>query len=255
VETPPFRRLKLTLEYDGTQFVGWQVQPNGESVQACVERALATLCQQPISVEASGRTDAGVHALGQVVAFDAPGHLPLQAFSRGLSALLPDSVAVRQADFAASDFDPRRNARGKWYRYQISNLVNRSPLRSRTMWEFFSPLDVPAMQRAAEHLIGRHDFTSYRASDCQAKSPIREIMQIDIERSPDAVISLSFHGTAFLKHMVRNLVGSLVEVGRGKQPSTWIEEVLQKRDRTTAGPTAPAHGLCLMQVIYPEPQA
>jgi tRNA pseudouridine38-40 synthase len=244
------RRLKLTLEYDGSAFVGWQVQPNGESVQSCVEKALEQLCQQHINVEAAGRTDAGVHAVGQVVAFNAPLHLPLQAFSRGLSSLLPRSVAVRAASFADASFDPRRQAKGKHYRYQISNLPNRSPLRSGTMWEHYAPLNVDHMHTAAQSLLGRHDFTSFRAADCQAKTAMREIFSIEVSKSTDEIISFSFRGSAFLKHMVRNMVGSLVEVGRGKHSPEWIAEVLAAKNRTLAGPTAPAHGLCLMEVFY-----
>jgi tRNA pseudouridine38-40 synthase len=243
-------RVQLILEYDGTDFVGWQRQPNGRSVQEELERALETLVGTRVPVAAAGRTDAGVHALGQVAAFDDPRGLPLKAFARGLNSVLPRDVAVVDATEAPPDFDPRRWARGKRYRYRISNRRRRSPLRRRSHWELFAALDLAAMQAAAQALLGRHDFSAFRASDCEAKSPVRELRELAIARGEDAELVLDFEGTAFLKHMVRNLTGSLVEVGRGKRPVRWMAEVLASRDRTLAGPTAPPQGLSLISVRY-----
>jgi tRNA pseudouridine38-40 synthase len=243
-------RIQLILEYDGTDFVGWQRQPNGRSVQEEVERALEILVGTRVPVAAAGRTDAGVHALGQVAAFDDPRGLPLKAFARGLNAVLPKDVAVVDALEAPPDFDPRRWARGKRYRYRISNRRRRSPLRRRSHWELFAALDLSAMQAAAQALLGRHDFSAFRASDCEAKSPVRELRELGIARGEEAELVLDFEGTAFLKHMVRNLTGSLVEVGRGKRPVKWIAEVLASKDRTRAGPTAPPQGLSLISVRY-----
>jgi tRNA pseudouridine38-40 synthase len=244
-------RLKLTLEYDGTAYVGWQRQLNGLSVQEVVERALGELLGAPVSTEAAGRTDAGVHALGQVVAFDAPRALPLTAYLRGLSVLLPADVSVVGAAEVAADFDPRRDSLGKRYRYLISNRPVRSPLRRRTHWELFAPLDAAVMDEAARPLLGTHDFSAFRAANCEAPTALRTLRELAIVSSLD-VIQLEVEGTAFLKHMVRNLVGTLVEVGRGRRPAPWVAEVLASRDRTQAGPTAPPQGLVLVEVRYGE---
>jgi len=240
-------RVKLTLEYDGTEFVGWQVQPNGRSVQAVVEGALAQLLGEPVRVAVAGRTDSGVHALGQVAAFSAPRALPLKAYAMGLNGHLPPDVAVVAAEEVPDGFDPRRWSLGKRYRYLISNRRGRSPLRRRTHWELFAPLDAEAMRAGARALVGRHDFSAFRAADCQAPHAVREVRALEVAAEGD-VLLVEVEGTAFLKHMVRNLVGSLVEVGKGRQPAGWVAEVLASKDRTLAGPTAPAHGLCLVEV-------
>jgi tRNA pseudouridine38-40 synthase len=264
-------RMRLTLEYDGTDFVGWQRQPNGRSVQEVLEKALAELLGGPVSTAAAGRTDAGVHAMGQVVAFDAPRALPAKAYVRGLSSLLPPDVAVVAADEVPEGFDPRRWATGKRYRYLVSRRASRSPLQRRTHWEIFTPLDVAAMRAAAPALLGTHDFSSFRAADCEAPHPRRTLRELSLHEEgaePDRggalrastsvplgrgeVLRIEVEGTAFLKHMVRNIVGSLVEVGRGKRPQAWVAEVLAAKDRTLAGPTAPAHGLTLVSVSYGE---
>ncbi|MBX5483253.1 MAG: tRNA pseudouridine(38-40) synthase TruA [Myxococcaceae bacterium] len=240
-------RLRLTLEYDGTDYVGWQIQPNGRSIQATVERALAELLKEPVSVMAAGRTDAGVHALGQVVSFSTTRSLPLKAYVQGLTSLLPDDIAVVDAAVVDDAFDPRRWSLGKRYRYLIWNRPVRSPLRRRTHWQIFQRLDVAKMREAAAHLAGRHDFSAFRAADCAAKHAVREITALTIE-ARDGELALTIDGTAFLKHMVRNIVGTLVEVGRGRHPPGWAREVLESKDRTRAGPTAPAHGLTLVEV-------
>jgi tRNA pseudouridine38-40 synthase len=264
-------RVRLTLEYEGTDFVGWQRQLNGRSVQEVLEKALAELLGAPVSTAAAGRTDAGVHALGQVVAFDAPRTLPAKAYVRGLSSLLPQDVAVVAADETPEGFDPRRWATGKRYRYLISRRAFRSPLLRRTHWEVFGALDVDAMRAAAPALLGTHDFSSFRAKDCEAPHPRRTLRELVLHEEgpgPDRgralrastsvpgvrgeVLRIEVEGTAFLKHMVRNIVGSLVEVGRGKRPPAWVAEVLAAKDRTLAGPTAPPHGLTLVSVSYGE---
>jgi len=242
-------RVRLTVEYDGTDFVGWQRQPNGRSVQEVLEKALAELLGKTVPTAAAGRTDAGVHALGQVVAFDAPRALPPKAYVRGLSGLLPGDVAVVEAEEVPAEFDPRRWATGKRYRYLISRRQVRAPLLRRTHWEVFSALDVEAMQAAASPLIGTHDFSSFRAADCEAPHPRRTLRELEVQ-TVGAILRIEVEGTAFLKHMVRNIVGSLVEVGRGRRAPGWIGEVLAAKDRTRAGPTAPAHGLTLVEVTY-----
>ena len=243
-------RLKLELEYDGGAFVGWQVQPNGVSVQSVVERALQTLLGAPTPVECAGRTDSGVHAERQVIAFDTERTLPMKAYVQGLGSLLPDEVCVVSAAEVSEDFDPRRWARGKRYRYRILNRAVRSPLHRRTHWEVFVPLDAAAMREAAQHLLGRHDFSAFRAADCQARHPVRTITALSIEPRGREELEITVEGTAFLKHMVRNLVGTLVEVGRGKRSPSWVAQVLASRDRSLAGRTAPAQGLTLVEVFY-----
>jgi tRNA pseudouridine38-40 synthase len=243
-------RLKLTLEYDGTDFVGWQVQPNGRSVQAELERALTELLGEPVAVQGAGRTDAGVHALGQVATFRTERALPLQAYHKGLNGLLPQDLAVVLAEPVSDDFDARRWAFGKRYRYLVANGPARSPLRRRTHWQIFQPLDVPAMVAAARSLVGRHDFSAFRAANCAAAHAVRELRELEIVGEGGGELRLELEGTAFLKHMVRNIVGTLVEVGRGKQSAGWVGQVLASRDRTRAGMTAPPQGLTLVAVAY-----
>jgi tRNA pseudouridine38-40 synthase len=243
-------RIKLILEYDGTDYVGWQPQTNGPSVHAQVERAVRELVSEEVTLAAAARTDSGVHAAGQVACFDTSRELPLKAYKLGLNKLLPTDISVVSASEVPTGFDPRRDSKGKRYRYLISNRSARSPLRRRTHWEIFKPLDLAAMQAAAPALLGRHDFSSFRASDCQASHPVRELRVLELSARPGDEISVQIEGTAFLRHMVRNIVGTLVEVGKGRRPVPWVRETLESRDRTRSGPTAPAHGLTLLEVIY-----
>ena len=243
--------VKLVLEYDGTRYVGWQVQPNGPSIQAEVERALHTLRKAPVRVTGAGRTDAGVHALGQVASFPEERPLPLSAYLKGMNALLPEDVAVRAASLEPDGFDARRDALGKRYRYRIQNLETRAPLGRRTAWQIFRRLEVEAMRAAARPLQGRHDFAAFRAADCESHHAVRELSRLEVLGEPRGEIQVVAEATAFVKHMVRNVVGSLVEVGLGSERPEWVAEVLASRDRTRAGPTAPPHGLCLEEVFYP----
>lgn len=243
-------RIRLVLEYDGTNYVGWQIQPNGPSVQGRLQRALQQLTGHPIVTAAAGRTDSGVHAAGQVVAFDSPVQLPMKAYWMGLNGLLPEDIAVVRAEEVSPDFDPRRWAKGKRYRYRISNRRARSPLLRLTHWEIYQPLDVPAMQAAVPCLVGKHDFSAFRAADCEAAHAHREITRAEITGRSGGTIELVVEGTAFLKHMVRNLAGSLADIGRGKHPAQWLKEVLEGKDRTRAGPTAPPQGLVLEEIQY-----
>ncbi len=243
-------RVKLVLEYDGSNYVGWQLQQNGPSVQGRVQRALQELVGQAVTLEAAGRTDAGVHAMGQVVAFDSPMTLPMKAYWMGLNGLLPDDIAVVTAEEVDPRFDPRRWARGKRYRYRIGNRRSRSPLRRHSHWEIFQPLNVPAMAEAITALLGKHDFSGFRASDCQAAHANRELTRLEVTGAAGDEVVFTVEGTAFLKHMVRNIVGSLAEVGRGREPVSFLATVLEGKDRTRAGQTAPPQGLCLDAVFY-----
>ena len=247
--------VKLVLEYDGTRYVGWQVQPNGPSVQAEVERALETLHKAPRRVTAAGRTDAGVHALGQVASFFEREPLPLTAYLQGMNALLPPDVAVRAASLEPDGFDARRSASGKRYRYRIENGPVRRPLSRVVAWEHFRPLDADAMRAATVHLLGRHDFACFQASDCACEHAVREIRRCEVSGERGGRIDLVLEATAFVKHMVRNITGTLCEVGTGKRSPESLKSLLLTRDRTLAGPTAPPHGLCLEEVFYGPRQA
>jgi tRNA pseudouridine38-40 synthase len=243
--------VKLTLEYDGTRYVGWQVQPNGLAVQEVVERALATLHQAPPRrVTAAGRTDAGVHALGQVVSFPEVRPLPLVAYVKGMNALLPPDVAVRAASLEPDGFDARRSASGKRYRYHVDNAPTRSPISRAHAWQVFRPLDLDAMRAAAAPLVGVHDFASFQASDCEAHHAVREVRRLEVTGASAAAVELTIEATAFVKHMVRNIVGTLVEVGLGKRDAASMPALLAARDRARAGRNAPAHGLFLDRVFY-----
>jgi len=255
--------LKLTLEYDGAPYVGWQVQPTGPSVQEALEQSIARLCGVPreeVAVQAAGRTDSGVHARGQVVSFVPIGlgpKLPLKAWTSGLNGLLPDSIAISSAELAPDAFDPRRWANGKRYVYSLRNGPLRSPLWRARAWEVRRALDIEAMRAALPQLLGRHDFSALRAGDCSAKNPVRELTALSLEQDPrdPAVHHLTVQGTAFLKHMVRNIVGTLVDVGHGKRAPDSLAALLDSRDRGLAGVTAPPHGLVLDEVFYLEPLA
>ena len=242
--------VALTLEYDGTAYVGWQLQPNGRSIQGGIERALSEIFKQPIRVVAAGRTDAGVHALGQVVSFHPPRSLPEKALLGGVNALMPHDIAVKRVRFCRTGFDARRSAQGKRYRYAIVNGPVRSPLRSRYSWEIYRPLALEPMQRGAEALLGEHDFSAFRAAGCEAATAVRRLDTLRIDREGECGLSVTIEATAFLRHMVRNIVGTLVEVGLGKRDPAEVAEILRSRDRAKAGPTAPAHGLTLVEVFY-----
>jgi tRNA pseudouridine38-40 synthase len=242
--------VKLVLEYDGTRYVGWQVQPNGPSVQAEVERALETLHKAPRRVTAAGRTDAGVHALGQVVSFPEERPLPLAAYVKGMNALLPEDVAVREASLEPDGFDARRSARGKRYRYVVENVATRAPLTRLRAWQVFGRLDASAMRAGAAFLVGRHDFAAFQAADCASDHAVREVRRLDVLGEGGGRVELVVEATAFVKHMVRSFAGTLVEVGLGRRAPGWVSEVLASGDRARAGKTAPPQGLFLEEVFY-----
>jgi tRNA pseudouridine38-40 synthase len=244
-------RYKLTLEYDGTDFHGWQVQARERTVQGVLEDAVARLFGEPVRVASAGRTDAGVHARGQVAAFSVQRERPLDTVLSGLNALTPADVAVRSAETADENFDPRRDARRRRYCYRIWNTRWASPFWRRYSWHVVRPLDTERMAVGAAQLLGTYDFTSFRAADCDAEHPIRTISRSEIERD-DCMILYTVEANAFLRHMVRNLIGTLVEVGLGERPGESIAGLIEKRDRNLAGATAPAAGLCLERVWYSE---
>jgi tRNA pseudouridine38-40 synthase len=248
-------QLRLTLQYDGTRYHGWQVQPAHTTVQAVIEVALTTALREPVRVRAAGRTDAGVHATGQVVAVPVR-HLPddLGRLRDSLNALLPEDVVVTRVETADDGFDPRRQASSRVYEYRIWNVPAPSPFWRRYAWHVRGTLDVDAMDVAAAHLIGRRDLESFRGSDPEpVRSTVREVLESRVRRDGPLLV-YRIEATAFLKHTVRNVVGTLVEVGRGVRRAESIPALVAARDRRQAAATAPAHGLVLVAVRY-EPRA
>ena len=242
-------RIALGLEYDGSRFLGWQKQPGGATVQDALESSLAEVAGAAIATSAAGRTDRGVHARLQGVHFDTAARRPLSAWVRGVNALLPPPVAVLWAHEVADDFHARYSALSRSYRYELLNRAVRPALSASYTGWFHLPLDVPAMREAAAGLVGEHDFSAFRSSECQAKSPVRTIHALSIERCGER-IDFVIRANAFLHHMVRNLVGTLVYVGKGKHPPQWAKEVLESRERARAAPTFGPEGLYLETIEY-----
>ena len=243
------RQIKLTLEYDGTHYHGWQIQPRLTTIQGAVEKALQQLTGKPVRITGAGRTDAGVHAFGQVAHFTPPVPFDIDTWVRGLNALLPDDIAVRSAEAVPASFHARFSAKKKTYAYFIYNHPRRSPLHRRTAWHVFQPLDLSKMRRASRLLTGRHDFTSLCAASGEAEDRVIDLEKIEIKKEEDR-IKIAFQAPRFLQYMVRNLVGLLVEIGRGRRAVSEISEILEGRDRRLAGPTAPPQGLFLIRIDY-----
>ena len=247
------RTLKLTLAYDGTAYAGWQFQPRQPTLQETLERTLKKITGEDIRTIASGRTDAGVHARGQVVGLTTMSELSNAILQRALNAELPDDIAVLWVADAPPGFHPTRDAIRKRYRYQIHDGPVRDVFARRFVWHYRSRLDDRAMHRAAQGLAGKHDFSSFEASGAERATSVRTITHIAVVRGEGDEsdrLHLDVEADGFLYNMVRSIVGTLVEVGRGARPETWPAEVLRACDRSCAGPTVPAQGLCLMSVDY-----
>jgi tRNA pseudouridine38-40 synthase len=247
------RTLRLTLAYDGTAYAGWQVQPNQRTLQETLEAALAKITGETIRVTASGRTDAGVHALGQVVSFNTQSPLSARIFQRALNAELPDDMAVLEAAETLPGFHAIRDAVRKRYRYVIHDSTVPDVFRRKYAWHYREKLDADAMHRAGQSLLGTHDFRSFESAWPQRTSSVRTIFDILARRGfcqDDDLVAVEVEADGFLYNMVRAIVGTLVEVGRGTRPESWPAEVLAAQDRRLAGMTAPAHGLFLVRVQY-----
>lgn len=245
-------RIALGIEYCGTPFRGWQSQAGGRTVQDALEAAIRQIAGQPVGTLCAGRTDAGVHATQQVVHFDAPVDRPLTAWVRGVNSHLPDGVAVRWAQPVSGEFHARFTAHGRRYRYLLLNRPQRPGLwQGRVGW-FHGELDLLVMQDACRRLPGEHDFSAFRAADCQARSPVKLMTQALVRQS-GALFVFDFAASAFLHHMVRNLVGTLVHIGKGARPPGWIDDLLLMKDRTLAAPTFSPDGLYFRGPLY-EPQ-
>lgn len=241
--------VKLIVEYDGTRYAGWQRQPDQPTIQEAIETAIRQLTQVSLSVVAAGRTDAGVHALGQVVSFRIQKNWSAHEWVKGMNARLPDDIAVRSAALMPDEFHARYAAKGKLYQYRILNRPERPALDRAYVWHVHKPLAIDPMREAAALLVGPHDFSSFEGTLTDNEDPICRLERLAITHHEHFVI-IEAYADRFLKHMVRNIVGTLVEVGAGNRTATNLQEVLSAKDRTKAGRTAPPQGLCLMRVDY-----
>ena len=247
----PVRRVKLTVAYEGTAYVGWQMQPNGTTIQSTMEEVLARILQEPVRLRAAGRTDAGVHAKEQVVDFGDAGVRDLETIVHGGNALLPPDIRILSASVVPETFDARRHATEKAYRYFLYLSPVDSPFLSRYAWHIEKPLDLIAVRQGLSHLVGEHDFTSFRGQGCTAISPVRTIFRAEVAKHDvPGLFSIDVAGAGFLRHMVRNIVGTVVNAGKGKHPADHVGEILRARDRSAAGINAPPHGLFLWRVSY-----
>lgn len=243
-------RFAIGLEYDGANYSGWQIQRNAASVQDSLNRAVSAVAGGPVECVGAGRTDAGVHASGQVAHFMASARRDLRSWLLGINSNLPEDINARWVVPVSAEFHARYSALARTYRYVILNRPVRSSLHRHRAWWVRQPLDMVTMAAAAQHLLGEHDFSAFRAAACQSSSPVREIQRIDIKQRGDRII-IECEANAFLHHMVRNMVGSLVRVGSGEETADWVGRLLRQRDRRLAGMTAPAWGLYLIAVRYP----
>ena len=243
-------RVALGIEYDGTAYNGWQRQKSGVGVQALVEDAVSGVADEAVEVICAGRTDTGVHASGQVAHFDTGAERTLRGWLLGINSALPDDINANWVRFVDDDFHARFSATSRSYRYLILNRPVRSALYRNRAWWIFEPLDERVMLEAAACLLGEHDFSAFRAAGCQASTPVRKISKLEIVRSGNW-LAISVTANAFLQHMVRNITGVLVAIGKGDEKPAWARKVLDSRDRKRGGVAAPAHGLTLIAVDYP----
>lgn len=245
-------RIALGIEYDGSRYHGWQMQEAGvDSVQSRVDRAVSSVADHPVMVVCAGRTDAGVHATGQVVHFSTESVRDPRAWVQGVNSKLPDDIAVKWAVDVSDEFHARFSAFARRYRYVILNEpVRPAILGSHVSW-YFRPLDAARMHEAGQHLLGENDFSSFRAAGCQSNTPMRNLSELKVSRVGNLVV-IEVRANAFLHHMVRNIAGALMDVGSGRQEPGWIAGLLAARNRNLASPTAPPYGLYLVQVEYPE---
>jgi tRNA pseudouridine38-40 synthase len=242
--------IKLTIQYDGTRYAGWQFQKNALSIQEVIERALKKITGENVTLTGSGRTDSGVHARAQIANFKTSSKIPLKNLLMALNSVLPKDIVVTHIDQVRPDFNSQHDAKRKSYRYTIVNNDYLSPFVRRFAAKCFYNLDIGAMRHAARYLVGRHDFTSFQTKDLRESSAVRTIKKIRIEKTGE-MIYIDIEANGFLYNMARNIVGTLVEAGRGKISAEKVECILKNKDRALSGPTMPAKGLCLMKVYYP----
>ncbi len=244
------RTLKLTIEYDGTEYQGWQVQPNGLTIQGVLEETLKKLTGEEVRLIGSGRTDAGVHALGQVAHFKTNSRMDLHSMEKALNSLLPKDIVIRAVEEVKGDFHARKNCKSKVYEYRILNRPLRSAFHHHYSWHIPQKLNLKEMKEATRYLIGEHDFSSFRSMGTPTRTATRKVIRAEWKREKEGLLRFEIEATGFLKQMVRAVVGTLVEVGRGRINSQEFRRIIDLKDRTMAGPTAPAHGLFLKEVKY-----
>lgn len=244
-------RIALTVEYNGANYFGWQRQKEVNSIQRELETAISKIADHDIEIQCAGRTDAGVHATNQIIHFDTPNDRPSKAWTMGVNANLPDDIAVKHAQNVPDEFHARFSATARRYRYVIFNAVNRPGILRDGVTHFYAELDEKRMHEAAQVLLGEQDFTAFRASLCQSKSPFRRVEHVNVSRLGQYVI-IDIKANAFLHHMVRNITGSLCKIGTGEEPVSWMQYLLEQRDRKLAAATAKPNGLYLVHVEYPD---
>jgi len=244
------RTIKLVIEYEGTHYLGWQVQPNGQTIQGVIQDCLKRLTGESSQLIGSGRTDAGVHALGQVAHFKTESRMDANTFQRALNSLLPKDIVIRRAEEVEAEFHARRSARSKVYEYRILNRTIPPAIDRQYIWYVPQKLNLDEMKKATHSLVGEHDFSAFRSVGSSARSSVRNILRADWKRGKEGHLRFEIEATGFLKQMVRAIVGTLVEVGRGKTSAQEFKRILDSKDRKEAGPTAPAHGLFLNEVKY-----
>ena len=244
------KKFKLVIEYDGTAYHGWQRQKSDRSIQAEIEKALTVMTRQAITLSASGRTDAGVHALGQVAHFACETAIEPADFRRGLNSLLPDDIVIKTCKSVPDAFHARYDAKRKTYRYRILNRAVPTAVDRRYVWHLRKELQIEAMRAVVRHLVGRHDFKAFEGTGSPRTSTVRTILRADLKKETDGYLIFEIEGDGFLRYMVRNIVGTLVEVGRGKITPEGFRAVLESKDREQAGATAPPQGLFLVAVDY-----
>jgi len=244
------RTIKLTIEYEGTNYQGWQIQPSGQTIQGVIQDRLKRLTGESSQLIGSGRTDAGVHALGQVAHFKTESRMDANTFQRALNSLLPEDIVIRRAEEVEVEFHARRSVRSKVYKYRILNRTTPPAIGRQYIWYVPQKLDLDEMKKATCSLVGEHDFSAFRSVGSSIRSSVRNILRADWKRGKGGLLRFEIEATGFLKQMVRAIVGTLVEVGRGKIDAEGFREILESRDRRKAGPTAPARGLFLKEVKY-----
>lgn len=246
------RTIKLTIEYDGTNYQGWQVQPKGPTIQGVLEETIRKITNEAVRLVGSGRTDAGVHAFGQVAHFKTNSKISLQSMQRALNSLLPKDIVIRKVEEVNEDFHARKSCKSKVYEYWILNQNLRSVFHHHYAWHIPQTLNLQEMKEATQYLIGQHDFSSFRSVGTPTRTATREVIRAEWRREKGGLLRFEIEATGFLKQMVRAMVGTLVEVGRGKITPLEFRKILESKDRKKAGPTAPAHGLYLKEIKYTE---
>ena len=246
----PLRNIKLLIEYDGTNYQGWQVQPKGRTIQGILEEKLGLLTGQPVQLFGSGRTDSGVHALGQVAHFKTQSQMDIRTIQKALNSLLPHDIVIQKAEEVGEGFHARKHSKSKIYEYRILNRILRSTFHRGYVWHIPQKLNLTEMKKATQSLIGEHDFSAFRTVGSPTRTTVRRVIRAEWKRGRDGLIRFEIEANGFLKQMVRSIIGTLVEVGKGRMKAEDLRKILNSKDRKEAGPTAPAQGLFLKKVKY-----